>query len=68
MDSTYQAYRKTSACATCYLDSATRPPPHDCKRHHPVTEVSKEGAESLFKQIEPGLKRVGDKSKRQRTE
>ena len=36
---------------------------HDCKRHHPMNEVSKEGAESLFKQIEPAIKWVGDKNK-----
>ena len=38
-------------------------PLNDCKRYHPSTKVSKEGADSLFKQIEPGLKWVGDKSK-----
>jgi hypothetical protein len=43
-------------------------PPHDCKRNHPVNEISKEGIESLLKQIEPALRRVGDKNKRQRTE
>ena len=43
-------------------------PPHDCKRNHPVNEISKEGVESLLKQIEPALKWVGDKTKRQRTE
>ena len=43
-------------------------PHQDCKRHHPVNEVSKEGAESLFKQIEPAFKRVGDKSKQQHME
>jgi hypothetical protein len=43
-------------------------PNNDCKRNHPTTEISKEGAETLFKQLEPGLKRMADKNKRQRTE
>ena len=43
-------------------------PPYECKRHHPHNEISKEGVDSLYKQLEPALKRMADRNKRQRTE
>ena len=40
-------------------------PNNDCKHNHPMTKISKEGAKALFKQLEPGLKQMADKNKRQ---
>ena len=38
---------------------------NECKCNHPMTEITKEGADALFKQLEHGLKWMADKNKRQ---
>ena len=40
----------------------------ECNRSHPTTSIPTKAAEAVFRQIEPGLKRIAEKLKRQRTE